>query len=699
MAGKRQHYVPRLLQRGFLDDPTDAAERIWLHRPGTAARLVGIRDVGVEDWFYSRKATDGAPTLDDAITDYEHDLAKNMRTLRDAALGAGIDAALAAETVVHFVLRAAHLRRIMSSGATSATDEIAALFTDPARLGAMLGLTGPVLSSAVTDAIAENAIKLVPAGLPSALTERLMAFLVREVGDELVAQAVAMFGRSVPTLFSGFAAKIRDTHNSLLEKPLDENGWVAAFRMFDWSVEAASDLILPDAIALSREDGGPLEPLLFTSAADAALVLMPVTHDRMLVGRRDPTATVDLSGFNEQAAAGCEAFFIAARPFDAENLNARIGTGPAAALAASIARTVSKAEQVRSLGAAELASAQPREIAHADFSYKVTLADFGDDLLANEYAEILHTVISALARDLPLQTLDAITIAADYDQALATLDRGDPALPPASSGVLGYGVGVAKPVTVICGGEPKTHLVLAASIAEGWTSPDPALRASSLHTLVVMLAGIAEAARYVDGHATRFTPDPIGRELHLAVARTPSGYWSAKQAAFVYPDQGEVYAQLVIDSLDYADREIGAERSRMADGNDIDATTSRAIECLTAVLGHAADWFGHRDGLADGQVFAGSDLTERLMARGLDRWVMLFGRDLAACYPPDGTLDMSVVTSLSRHAERLLWSFGIYGWPDDDAMRCVVTDWPLVVPPIGDDTAMFGGPGLHGPTA
>jgi hypothetical protein len=48
MAGKRQHYVPRLLQRGFLDDPSDEAERTWLHRRGVDARLVGIRDVGGE---------------------------------------------------------------------------------------------------------------------------------------------------------------------------------------------------------------------------------------------------------------------------------------------------------------------------------------------------------------------------------------------------------------------------------------------------------------------------------------------------------------------------------------------------------------------------------------------------------------------------------------------------------------------------
>ena len=137
----------------------------------------------------------------------------------------------------------------------------------------------------------------------------------------------------------------------------------------------------------------------------------------------------------------------------------------------------------------------------------------------------------------------------------------------------------------------------------------------------------------------------------------------------------------------------------MVDSSDIGAATTRAIECLTAVLGHAADWLGHRDGLADGQVFAGDELPDRLRARGLDRWIELFGRDLAACYPPDGTLDMSVVTSLSRHVERLLWSFGIYAWPDDDVMRCVVTDWPLLMPPLGDGAMMFGDAVLDGRSA
>lgn len=691
LAGKRQHYVPRLLQRGFLDGPAGGAERTWLHRPGEAPRLVGIKDVGVEDWFYSRRPADGTPTLDDSITDHERDLSRNVNALRSATPGAAVDAAVAAETVVHLVLRAAHLRRLATSGITTATDELVSLITSAGRLGAMLGVTGPAMSQNVIDAIGEHASELIPTGIPRALSERMMTFMVREMGDQVVEQAAATLGPMLSAALGDYASRIRETHNEVLEKPLDENGWVAALQELAWSVEAATDLILPDAVALSRAQGATFEPLLFTTAAEADAVLMPISHGRMLVGRRGD-ATVDLSRFNEAAAAGSEAFFIAARPLGAE-LGDLIGTGPATLLAASIAGAVRDAEAVRSLGTTGLTAARPREIEQAGFSYRVTLADFGDEVLAQEYAAILQSVVAMLAREMPLHTLDAVVIAANYDRALAGVDRGDPALPPVTSGALGYGVGVAKPVSVLRDGETKQELVVAAGLADGWTSSDETVRAASLHTLVVMLAGIAEAARYADGHATRFKPDAIGRELHLAVARAPSEYWSAQRAAFVHPDEGETYATLVIDSLDYADREIAAARSRMADQTDIDESVSRAIECLGAVLGHAADWLGHRAGVTEGRPFAGDDLPDRLGSRGLGRWLELFGRDLAACYPPDGTLDLEAVTSLSRHVERLLWAFGVYCWLDGEGMRCVVTDQPLTIPAIGAGDLAFGAPG------
>lgn len=672
MAGKRQHYVPRFLQRAFLAQPSspEEAERTWLHRLGSPPCLVGIGDVGVEDWFYSRKGGPGEVTLDDAITAFEKGFSGDVRNLRLSAPGSRIDPQHAARTVVHLVTRTAHVRETLSSGVASLIGEVEALFTDPERLAGMLGFGSPVIGSAVSDAIRDSAQRLVPIGLPATFSERLLTFFVRENGDALAARMISVLSPLFPTLVGGLADRVRDTHNEIVAKPLDDHGWVDVLSAFAWSVEEGSDLILPDAVALSRAADGKLEGLLFTGGSDATLVLLPLAHDRMLVGRRDPADTVDFSSFNSEAAAACRGFFISSRAHDCDGLVSAIGSGPAKALAEAVSEAIADAEKTRSLAPGDFPPAMPRDLRQEEFSYRVTLHDFGDDVLAKEYADILQSVVGSLSRDMPLHELDGVTIAADYADALAKLDRGDPDLPPVVSGALPYGAGVAMPVAVVRDGQTKEHLVLAAGVAQGWTSDDAEVRAACLHLLIKMLAGIANSTRF--GELTVFEPDEMARELHLAVARAPSSYWSAKHAAFIFPDEGAIYAHLVMDSFDYAKGAVIAARSRMADPSDVQETFLAAYEAVSAMLGHAADWIGHRDGLAENQPFEGDDLPRRLAAHGLERWIMLFGRDLAACYKEDGALDLNVVTTLSRHVERLFWSLGVFCWPEGGGVRCTV---------------------------
>lgn len=681
MSGKRQHYVPRLLQRGFLNDPADGAERTWLHRRGASPRLVSIRDVGVEDWFYSRKSPDGTPTLDDTITELERDLGASIRALRASPPGLSIDAGEAARTVVHLVMRTAHLRRVFSAGLTYTTKEIESLFTDPDRLGGMVGVTGPAPASFILEAIRDSVAELVPRDIPAPLAERLVTFELRELSEDVIEQTITVLGPIFPQLLDGVAGMVRDAHNSILATSLESNAWIRALAGFEWTVEAGVDLILPDAVAIGCEDDCRFTALLFTKAADVRAVAMPVSSDRILIGQvpgRDP---IDIGRFNIQAAASCETFFIAAKPIQEDRLNALIGSAPANVIEEAISEAVAEAEQARSTAGIVRGPTEAPAVLQQGFSYSVRLADFGDEIRAKEFAAVMHGVVGELARRLPLHQLDGFTIAVDYPGALATLHRGDPELPPVTSGALSYGLGVAKPATVIRDNVRKEHLVVAAELAEKWLSPDDKVRATGVHMLVKILAGVAHSTLYTSsGREATFTPDAMGRELHRSVATAPAGYWSARQAAFVCPDQGQTYADLVIDCLDFAEREIAAERVRIPEIGEIGNVTRRALECVSAALIHAADWLGHRDGLVDGQAFAGSDLPERLSVRGLDRWIDLFGRDLASCYGSDGALNLEVVASLSRHVERLFWSFGIYCWPEDDEVQCLVTDRAFLPP-------------------
>lgn len=677
MVGKRQHYVPRLLQRGFLIAPLDDGERTWLHRHSASPKLVGIRDVGVEDWFYSRKSVDGSTTLDDAITEYERDLSHSVNAFRNADPGTVIDSRHAAEIVVHLVLRAAHLRNLMVSGVARMTSEIEAMFTDPARLSTMIGLDGPIIGQGTANAIQSSAAELVPAGIPAAFSERLMTFTLRELGDQLVANAATALTPLIGEMFADSASLVRDSHCTMLTRPIADIGWVAELAAFSWVILGAERLILSDAVALSRAKGQKFSPLLFTSGIDAELVAMPLSPDRVLVGHRHDAA-LDLATFNEDAAAAAESFFIATQPMELA-LVSRIGSGPAEALDQMINEAVAEAETERRLAPCDIPPVWPERRITQDFSYSVHLTDFGDSKLAKEIADVVQIVVSTIARDLPLQHLDGVTIAADYEGALANLDRGDPSLPPVTSTALGYGLGVAMPVTVLREGVRKEHIVLAAGIAQAWISDDSSRRAFGLHTLYKMLAGVAHTTRYASALGQPFTPDAMAKVLHCAVAPTPPGYWAAREAAFVAAGEGATYADCVIESLEFAEKEVAALRTQMSDASDVGLISIRALECVRAILDHAADWLGHRDGLAEGEQFAGRDLPDRLRSRGLDRWIELFGRDLAACYGPEGTLEFAILATLSRHVERLLWALGIYCWPEGEVVRCIVSDQPFIL--------------------
>jgi len=681
MAGKRQHYVPRFLQRGFLHDKQGEAERTWLHRRGVDARLVSIRAVGVQDWFYSYKSLDGSPTLDDAITEFEDNLGSSVKMLRECVPGSSVDAKDAANTVIHLVMRTAHVRQIFAAGIAGIVSEIDSLFTDPTRLRGLVGVTGSSPSAVVLDAIRDSARDLEQAqGVPPALSERLIAFQLRELGEQFIEELISISGTIFSPLLGQLSKRVRDAHNSVLATTAEESVWVSTFSSFVWTVEEGENLILPDAIALVREDDGRLVPLLFTKASDANAVIMPVSRERMLVGRAVGGAPIDISDFNAQAAACCETFFISAEPLDPSSLRKLIGSAVAGAIEETISEAIREAEQSRTTTETSALPVVSPEFADQNFSFSVRLEDFGDESRAKEIGQLLEGVVGALSRIVPLQHLDGFTFAVDYPAAVEAIDRGDADLPPVTSHATSYSHGVAIPVPVMRDNVRKEHLVISAGLAELWRSADVRERDSGLHMLVRVLFGVAHSFLYSKARDTPVPQDAMTLALHHLVDTAPIGYWCARQSAFVDPDQGQKLADLVVESLSFADEQIASEKARVTESTDISIVTIRTSECVSMVLSHAANWLGHRDGLAESEQFLGGDLAVHLKARGLDRWIELFGRDLAGCYDSNDALNLLVASKLSSHVERLFWAFGVICWPEDEVINCRLSEHPF--PPV-----------------
>src|SRR4051794_13389148 len=70
MAGVKQHYIPKLLLRGF-KIPDQPAERVFLFRRGVPVRPVSIADICHGKYFYSDAHES---SLDDGITVEERDV-------------------------------------------------------------------------------------------------------------------------------------------------------------------------------------------------------------------------------------------------------------------------------------------------------------------------------------------------------------------------------------------------------------------------------------------------------------------------------------------------------------------------------------------------------------------------------------------------------------------------------------------------
>lgn len=109
MSGRKQHFIPRVLLRGFARE-IRGTERVWVRHRERGAFESNVLDVAASRDFYSAPAGDAVSlTLDDRITDYENQLAEALGRLRTAPEGP-VDTGLATEVVSHLFFRTEAIR-------------------------------------------------------------------------------------------------------------------------------------------------------------------------------------------------------------------------------------------------------------------------------------------------------------------------------------------------------------------------------------------------------------------------------------------------------------------------------------------------------------------------------------------------------------------------------------------------------------
>ncbi|NTH16655.1 hypothetical protein G6L99_31575 [Agrobacterium rhizogenes] len=235
--------------------------------------------------------------------------------------------------------------------------------------------------------------------------------------------------------------------------------------------------------------------------------------------------------------------------------------------------------------------------------------------IQNEYgAECLRLGTTDLVREigryLDISSLDGITVAVDYDEALRGLDRGIEGLRPEERTNDGGLVGVGKSVVVKRGDEFRTHIVLLADhvCVLAFAEED-----RNIEDLRTALAIVSHECAHVEEHAERDRQFPgvlIGYRAEDYIGKLEQqfseSFWGeyavCRASAPWARNQEQRYRENVATRLkDARSKALEAIRSYRIHGN-VERVLQEAGAALLEPLRMASYLFGHLDGIAEVQL-------------------------------------------------------------------------------------------------
>jgi hypothetical protein len=298
MAGKRQHYLPRFLLKGFASRVEGEKAFVWLFRKGASPVETSVRNVGLGKFFYgSAEESD----LDDLITCKESLYGGLLSKIRHERRIRPCDMHTLAEFVVHMIARTRHTRSGFSRALSKFHNMMSRNLTDPDELVRQMirhiSCDREAFRASVREEI-RNAIGVVPQALDEHLTDYV------EASFEGTARSNAgAFAEGIDRVFKNVMSQSGEhgerAQKDALMKVMEmqnrgEKGRIEQYRSLHWQAFTSSpgSFILGDVAVIEMDPGtGEAAPPV-TNRFKNGVVLLPVAHDLLLVGSGDPSPTL-----------------------------------------------------------------------------------------------------------------------------------------------------------------------------------------------------------------------------------------------------------------------------------------------------------------------------------------------------------------------------------------------------------------------
>ena len=684
--GPNQHYLPKFLQKTF--GVPHKRKQIWCFERDSLPVKQPIKRTASRSNFYSRPTGDGLPTLDDAITDSESDLALTLDSIRSKSVGESVDSNTAADIIQHLALRTAHVRDTMQHGLTRLFDLVVDQYGSSDNLERLLGLNAQQPTDHFRETIFRELVQrpeIVGANLSKQTLERFAFCIARESVSDIVQETRPAIRSALHRVFPQLGDVIREGHNEALTGIVKPGPRDALLLELDWTIHSApaTGVILPDFVVMAISNNGTAEPLIYASGENVCAVIIPVAPTKLLIGRKDGYTVPHDFDYNLEAARLSQTFFLSSAN-DAET--SRVHPVIGAHVPLLVEELIGGAVQEFSV---EEAVVRPRNLPDnrrlesesacetgKTFGYDIWLIECADREGTARLGETIQTIVSALSQALPLGRLDGITIARDYPAAVKALERGFDTGTQLETVPPDIGVGIAQTATIVKADRIKARILMADSVAHDLISQDPKRVDWAIYVLVNELAqvGMIDTAERAFPGTTLARPgskldrglfaifDP-GLHVHAA---------SCIAAGFGDPEKiADLLRDYLARSIDLMMSRVPNERLAYHRHRDVDRLAGVAFSAVRHVLILGAQLLGHCAGTGLSPTDDAQALTGALDRAGLTKWFNTYERDLERFRSQLGHwTSFDEFMAFNIHVERLLWHVGIV--PSEDGGRLCI---------------------------
>lgn len=333
MAGRKQHFIPQSLLKGFGREGSGSKVQVVAFTFEHGIFPAATDGIGAARHFYSELSIAGeGDTLDDRITDHEQRFPETLAYFRGLSPDAQADTDLAAQFVTHLAVRNDHFRKSTSSAGAALIEGVADVLANEEQAQAFLGLDG----DAPPDAFSEEMSKAWDQYGP----------LLKQIGfsEENFQQFAFIYAKENFTSFhkemagplgsvlSGIATEVPSiaakAHKRTLASDLSPPLRVERMKAYSWRVNHMDTLlILPDCVATAFGSDGKAVPLILADPDEVQIVTMPLSSHRLLVGSLNEDGELP-HNINEHFARSSWDFFVAAeRTSELERLHGQLRAG------------------------------------------------------------------------------------------------------------------------------------------------------------------------------------------------------------------------------------------------------------------------------------------------------------------------------------------------------------------------------------